>query len=56
MIGIKLKRHFRWEKLLTLLFVSNTLERIEGQNFIGYRRYYVLGFKVAEVQQTKPWQ
>jgi hypothetical protein len=49
------KRYVRWNRLLTPLFVSNTLERIEGTNWIGYRRYYVFGILVAQLQQTVPW-
>ena len=54
-INAFIKRYFRWNRFLTPLFVSNTLERIEGTNWIGYRRYYVFGVLVAQLQQTVPW-
>ena len=51
MLGI-----FRPYFALVPFSVSRAKEQIGGGRYIGYAIYRVFGFRVAQIQETKPWE
>ena len=59
-----LKKAFEYGKLglyapeyaLIPFGINRAVHFLDGRQYIGYAYYRVFGFRIAKVQETKPWE